>query len=559
MAQFTTQLQLRELYWKEPSLQFWTAMPINTQEENLVFEIFDPIAGAHKFVSLSRSEYSKQLGSILEHDACCEKAMDARRRAATNAFWADKVIRTRDLSIRERFARYCEQIQPVMLWACESFVWTSGALRRFHQLEGGLLRRMLGLAKKPRETMENFMRRGCRSARKLFINQGFRTVDEIIADRLHSYAGLLTGVGPGDDPAESSVQRQFCQDALLHLPDYKWRETKEHMVREKAKRVRDEHTTYRWVSADPVQWQHHPGYKRCAQWEDCFISVFGLKWRNKVDLKWSEHRNHFIYKLLENWNLGGEALHKQRKKAIEKKRDFKAGKRKARPWIEPSCVFGPAPLCDLPPYSFLIDIAGDNSAVVGWINGEQQCKSIPFQRLVANSQDQLHGLWPSGHVYPAMKGTNWLRHVLREGNTLADEVCRECIARQTNVVQLKPWEPEQIQSNPVLLRCSFDGGQRGPHSAAGFVLQTMVTVSPGTEPTMVTWIRYGVYKAHASSTSMEIMAASLLIRQLFEITKHTSLNDLCAALIDNFPDSGPPAADIEARILESTRPKRRKR
>ena len=76
--------------------------------------------------------------------------------------------------------------------------------------------------------------------------------------------------------------------------------------------------------------------------------------------------------------------------------------------------------------------------------------------------------WASGLIAPRVVSTDWFRHVYRERNKAADELCNRAMDNGTSAT----WINTECRSQLVKICAHFDGGKRGDTAAAcGWHLQ----------------------------------------------------------------------------------------
>ena len=163
-------------------------------------------------------------------------------------------------------------------------------------------------------------------------------------------------------------------------------------------------------------------------------------------------------------------------------------------------------------YSILVDIKGDNAAVVGRFNGLYKCAEAEDRCVAAKAQRYLWKAWKNG-VGPGVSGGDWLRHEAREGNTDADALATQCIftrqsTRVSRLVVLCP--PGQ----PLLVQAAFDGGLRDGHAASAWMMKQWDNAAGE-------WVALkssATYHAGLSAAQAETHAASDLAHAVFELS-----------------------------------------
>ncbi|CAK0845881.1 unnamed protein product [Prorocentrum cordatum] len=92
-------------------------------------------------------EETMVLGTLLHRTGAAAIAVQHRERLAVKAFYATTALRSRELSLKERFSLYSETVPATLLLGCESWVLTNTLVLRLKQMEGGMLRKMAGVRK----------------------------------------------------------------------------------------------------------------------------------------------------------------------------------------------------------------------------------------------------------------------------------------------------------------------------------------------------------------------------------------------------------------------------
>ena len=210
---------------------------------------------------------------------------------------------------------------------------------------------------------------------------------------------------------------------------------------------------------------------------------------------------------------------------------------------------------DHPNVDYFVDLFGDNSAVIGWLNGSWQCKSRGFQKLVSKAQNHLHDLYYSGKGLPAEKGGDWFRHTLREGNSQADALCNEVMETKGTIARSTRIDPDEIRY-PLLVHGSFDGGKKGAKSAAAFCIHVLVGKGDET-PRFIPLIEYAQFAVNASVASMELLGATMLAQQISQFRLANNASELIRSAIDAYP--GQIFSWLDQAVAEDTRPRRVRR
>ena len=99
----------------------------------------------------------------------------------------------------------------------------------------------------------------------------------------------------------------------------------------------------------------------------------------------------------------------------------------------------------------LAHLVGDNSTVIGWINGEMMCTKPVFQEIVGQAHNNLHDAHQLWQAHPSLKGTPWTHLLIREGNKAADSAAGRAIERKVSSVRIFAHHVLPITLNPPTL------------------------------------------------------------------------------------------------------------
>ena len=364
-------------------------------------------------------------------------------------------------------------------------------------MEGGLLRRIARIPKLTDETAEEYMRRSTKLARKIYFSMGFQTIEEQLLCRHHKFAAQSL------QPWDGSSCDSFFKTCLHILPESDWRKTN-------AENRTLLMTVGWWRHLEFVPWSHRTTWHRVTTWEDLLIDTLGIDWRlhidpdvgNKVD------RIQWAFRALEHLELGGDRLRRVRhRQAAEREKKWANARRRAH--IEHSPEWRVA---DRSQYAMLVDIKGDNDAVVGQINGTYICSNDRSRRLTSEAQRNLWSAWKHG-AGPATAGGDWLRHEIREGNKQADALATACLLEQRSSSESSPILATEA-GQPIFICAAFDGGLRDGHAASAWLMEQW----DHTEDRWVKLQSSATYHHGLSAAEAEGRAALGLTRALAEIS-----------------------------------------
>ena len=213
---------------------------------------------------------------------------------------------------------------------------------------------------------------------------------------------------------------------------------------------------------------------------------------------------------LDSYALGGSKLQADRNKR-EAALQAEASKRR-RVWFEPQLLWRvPEELGVHSPPSFAIDLMGDNKTVIDWANGQALILNEEFRVRVALTVRTLHVALQQRRLLLRCKGATWFRHVLREGNTTADNLANKAMDRRSDFLdchaprlqrQLQDWGPA------ACLWGAFDGGRHEDESCgAGCAIWAR-------RPSADSWcllVEAGRFLPPASVASCELAGLEMLV------------------------------------------------
>ena len=124
MIQIITDLLAQHrLHWKPSSLELLVPAPDDRIPPDLAIRAFDPVAlREDPAMPVRVVSASLQLGTVLHCRGASWDDVQRRVQQAHKAFWADRYIRTKTLSLRERLQRYSESIRgPCQPHGCHCY------------------------------------------------------------------------------------------------------------------------------------------------------------------------------------------------------------------------------------------------------------------------------------------------------------------------------------------------------------------------------------------------------------------------------------------------------
>eukprot|EP00973_Karenia_brevis_P009757 1317063-Karenia_brevis.AAC.1 len=90
---------------------------------------------------------------------------------------------------------------------------------------------------------------------------------------------------------------------------------------------------------------------------------------------------------------------------------------------------------DYPHAIAALGINGDNMKIVNWINGACKVSEVEYTRVVEDIMGALQNAWKLNLVAPRLPHTDWIQHVYREFNKVADGLATQAILQQRSDVQ----------------------------------------------------------------------------------------------------------------------------
>lgn len=506
VAELSHALNIKELYWKKDSLVYMSPVPNASESIRVPFK-----PSAHEALvelAVHRTTATEQLGVLLNERGCSVAAFEHRLQKAQTAWYADPLLcNARLLPRAARMQRYQEAIAPVLAYGSEGWSLSPEICRRTQGFEGTCLRRLYHPRKYHGEHLGKFLARSTRQARRFFVHDlGHTSILERIVGGQHALAGAIKGSLGEEDPWAGSTPRLWLSHCLRHRPEAEWRQERERHLRRRL----DLHTALKLPWRETLElepsWTHRAGWRRRATWEDRLIDVYGLDWRSQAAATgWAASKPFFVAKVLEQVGASRICVEAAKRKLAGGAPPLARARPSKRVRFEPSeperqwrlfADVSAAPLA-------LLDCFGDSQVVVGWLNGKALVKSQRFKGMVAAAANLLGQGYIAGSLEPAELGADWVRHVPRELNTLADAAVNAAMDAGKSLFE--SWPAPTHLARPWRLRVSWDGGRRNVAcAAAGFVLQAF-SVATGWQKVLCE----ARFIPGATSMSAELQAACM--------------------------------------------------
>ena len=93
-----------------------------------------------------------------------------------------------------------------------------------------------------------------------------------------------------------------------------------------------------------------------------------------------------------------------------------------------------------------------------------------YLKRVASFQNILHSSWQVGQLSPRLPWMDFVRHVYREWNDLADEAAKRSLDQKTDFLEHSPAMDKAAVIPPRYLRAFTDGSHRDGLAAAGWIV-----------------------------------------------------------------------------------------
>ena len=136
------------LAWKPKSLE---VLPPRTCEGDQSWDLLQATAAGDQVLKVAHVTSIKALGVSLDALGSTGTSSLHNVHKALRAFWADPCLRSKDLSVAMKFARYVERIQPIAAYNCGSWTWSHTLRVRLEAMETRMLSAMAPVFRRPGE------------------------------------------------------------------------------------------------------------------------------------------------------------------------------------------------------------------------------------------------------------------------------------------------------------------------------------------------------------------------------------------------------------------------
>jgi hypothetical protein len=216
------------------------------------------------------------------------------------------------------------------------------------------------------------------------------------------------------------------------------------------------------------QWRHHSKFNgRKTRGDRLLYEVYSESWLSQASSPdWHAGKELFIEKALLLSGMCVPALsRKSRKEASAYKHNMMTRCPRVLdydatvvPWVPNPAGHGAA-----------LEILSDSQLVVNWLAGRARVTGHYLQR-VASFQNLLQSSWQACHLSPRLPWMDFVRHIYRERNVLADEAAKRSLEQKADFLQHFPAMAKAVACPPRYLRIYTDGSHCDGLAAAGWVI-----------------------------------------------------------------------------------------
>lgn len=341
---------------------------------------------------------SKQLGSTIDDIGETYTTIAEQLKKAEGTFYAEsKVLLCRMIGWEKRIKHYLRYVVPVALSGCGAWTCSQGALRMIHGFEAQCLKRMFMLPKKKDLPWPLWHRTVTLAARAAFSRVEKKSLVVKYLERLIKFA------------ATTFHEQSDCAPLAMVRGITTWR------------------STVFWKTCQNIAetqdrgWKHHGRGTLRTRWDEVFVECLGddyvnfLKYLKVAPSVWRELVNNFVTKALNfyTFELAQECVtsHVPVAEPPEEIPQIKKLKRE-----EPVTYFEKKYLSDK---TFHIEIIGDSSCVVSWMNLTSSCSGV-MEQEIDKMRQLLHYLWANMNFAGNMCCSNFFKWIPRDYNKTAD-------------------------------------------------------------------------------------------------------------------------------------------
>ena len=346
----------------------------------------------------------------------------------------------------------------------------------------------------------------------MFVDQGHKLTEEVLLERLGLWAPEALGRHAGSAP------ERWVSDAMMTRMETEWR------VSSALQSACEQQTSSakRPKTGQKGAWRHpvavgRGSWSRRTTWEDVFLDhkdwisagqTFAVGWQEALLDSWPQHLPRWVAMTLDSWRLNGTKLWRKREELAEARRkqaEDQSKTKRRRVWVDEM----PAKPQPRRQDASTLRVRGDNSAVVGWIQGRMKCKDKLIRKRVQTMQRVLHDALERLGTLPERTGAEYFEHIIREGNTEAEsQATRAMQSRQGHLDNMMATTSEPMyMTRPFFLRLHSDGGCKDGQIGSGFV----VDASDKSRKDFKTILRGSEFGESGDSLLAEVRAAELAV------------------------------------------------
>jgi len=505
MQEFTDLLVHARLAWKSGSLQ---VIYSGSVPNACCFHLQQNVAADGGCIAVESVDVMEVLGANLSSTGSSTTILQHRLSKATSCFYSlGDFFLNRAASLWKKFDEFARRVQPIALYTLEACSWSQTVYNMMLRWENTYLRRMCSIRKHDGEAFADYIPRATRTARKWFHERGFKSIATLMLERQHRIIGAsfqrlsldLSARLPASTDATAIVEQPLALDWRARKPSFSiialvllwkskaWWEWQQALM-----------TTV--DAQNELRWRHgRPG--RQLLWESPLCKIFGSQWMQMaISGGWQDRKTQLVdaaYGLLSTRpleqrfgkrSLGGvanrggpppAAFSKAARQVVWEPQNWSSHDGSRR-----------------------LEVCGDSSLIVNWVNGIWPVRFLPYCRRVASVHLQLHKLVAQGAVRPRQDTADFCRHVFRELNGRADELAN----RHANTWYLDPYTTPATR-----IRAFFDGSVRANKAAFGWIVFTCPDGDQNMEQWRTVASKSGSLPDGATITAAELEGALSLV------------------------------------------------
>jgi ribonuclease HI len=442
IRELSAALLSRGLRWKPSSLE---VMFTDYNQHNPVYAHDED--GEYTFEVVNEL---KALGALLCKEGTSPRAVVHRLAAATKAFWANaNVLLDKSLSLPARFREFTVRVQSVALYSAECWPMCQATLQRLAAWESGLLRRIVGIKKKPSETWVGYHKRAARTSRSLFMRYAGKPCYVIALERYHKAAANVKNMN------DSKYVHSLFGHAATWRGTHYWK-------------------TMQGVAAGQTTaevWRHQVNFNgRKTRWDHLLYEVYAESWVTRASSSdWHASQAEFTSKALRlcGMDLPGLSRSNRKKGYLYSKGLIAKSARCLEydatlvPWMRHTAEEGDKQI--------MVEVLSDSQLAVNWLLGVGKVGDTYRQRVAA-VQNRMQSAWTNRSVLPRLPWADVFRHIYRELNVFADEAAKKALDERADFCIHHAAFARMNASIPKYVRIFTDGSHKNGLAAAGYVV-----------------------------------------------------------------------------------------